>query len=65
MGRTPRGRQLTGCRRRLPLQKATSCDRAMHLSHAKVVFRDFLQSLFAVTCHSSRSAMQATAAGCG
>jgi hypothetical protein len=31
----------------------------MHLSHAEVGFRDFLQSLFAVTCHSSRSAMQA------
>ncbi len=59
MGRTPRQRQLTGCRRHLPLQKATSCSRAMHLSHAKVGFRDFLQSLFAVTCHSSQSAMQA------
>jgi hypothetical protein len=31
----------------------------MHLSHAEVGFRDFLQSLFAVTCHSSWSAMQA------
>jgi hypothetical protein len=31
----------------------------MHLSHAKVGFCDFLQSLFAVTCHYSRSAMQA------
>jgi hypothetical protein len=41
------------------MQKATYCDRAMHLSHAKVGFCDFLQSLFAVTCHSSRSAMQA------
>ena len=59
MGRTPRRRQLTGCRRRLPMRKATSCGRAMHLSHAEVGFRDFLQSLFAVTCHSSRSAMQA------
>ena len=44
MGRTPRHRQLTDC---------------MHLSHAKVGFCEFLQSLFAVTCHSSRSAMQA------
>jgi hypothetical protein len=31
----------------------------MHLSHAEVGFCEFLQSLFAVTCHSSRSAMQA------
>jgi len=31
----------------------------MHLSHAEVGFRDFIQSLFAVTCQSSRSAMQA------
>jgi hypothetical protein len=31
----------------------------MHLSHAEVDFRDFLQSLFAVTCHSSWLAMQA------
>jgi hypothetical protein len=30
----------------------------MHLSHAEVGFRDFLQSFFAVTCHSSWSAMQ-------
>jgi hypothetical protein len=41
------------------MQKVTSCSRGMHLSHAEVGFRDFLQSLFAVTCHSSRSAMQA------
>jgi hypothetical protein len=59
MGRTPRQRQLTGCRCRLPLQKATSCSHGMHLSHAEVGFCDFLKSLFAVTCHSSRSAMQA------
>ena len=59
MGRTPKRRQLTGCRRRLPLWKATSCSSAMHLSHAEVGFRDFLQSLFAVTCHSSWLAMQA------
>ncbi len=59
MGRTPRRRQLTGCRRRLPMRKGTSCSRGMHLSHAEVGFRDFLQSLFAVTCHSSWSAMQA------
>ena len=59
MGRIPRRRQLTGCRRRLPLQKVTSCSRGMHLSHAEVGFRDFIQSLFAVTCYSSRSAMQA------
>jgi hypothetical protein len=30
----------------------------MQLSHAEVGFCDFLQSLFAVTCHSSWSAMQ-------
>ena len=59
MGWTPRRRQLTGCRRRQPLRKATSCGRGMHLSHAEVGFRDFIQSLFAVTCYSSRSAMQA------
>jgi hypothetical protein len=59
MGQTPRQRQLTGCRRHLPLQKVTSCSRGMHLSHAGKGFRDFLQSLFAVTCHSSRSAIQA------
>ena len=59
MGRTPRRCQLTGCRRRLPLRKMTSCSRGMHLSHAKVDFCDFVQSLFAVTCHSSWSAMQA------
>ena len=59
MGRTLRRRQLTGCRRRQPLQKATSCNRGMHLSHTEVGFRDFIQSLFAVTCQSSRSAMQA------
>jgi hypothetical protein len=41
------------------MRKATCCDRAMHLSHAEVGFRDFLQSLFAVSCHSSWSAMQA------
>ena len=58
MGRTPRRRLLTGCRCRQPLRKVTSCSRGMHLSHAEVGFRDFLQSLFAVTCHSSRSAMQ-------
>ena len=58
MGRTPRQHQLTGCRRRLPLCSATSCSRSMHLSHAKVGFHDFLQSLFAVTCHSAWSAMQ-------
>ena len=59
MGRTPRRCQLTGCRRRQPLRKATSCNCGMHLSHAEVGFRDFIQSLFAVTCQSSRSAMQA------
>jgi hypothetical protein len=59
MGRTLWQRQLTGCRRRLPLRQATSCSRSVHLSHAKVGFCDFLQSLFAVTCHSSWSAMQA------
>ena len=59
MGRTPRQRQLTGCRRRLPMRKVTLCSCVMHLSHAKVGFCDFLQSLFAVTCHSSRLAMQA------
>ena len=48
----------TSCRRRLPLRKATSCSRAMHLSHAEVGFRNFLQCFFAVTCHSSWSAMQ-------
>ena len=31
----------------------------MHLSHAEVGFHYFLQSLFAVTCHSTRLAMQA------
>ncbi len=31
----------------------------MHLSHAKWGFGNFIQSLFAVTCYSSRSAMQA------
>jgi hypothetical protein len=51
MGRTPRQRQLTGCRCCLPMQKVTTCSCGMHLSHAKVGFRDFLQSLFAVTCH--------------
>ncbi len=59
MGRTPRRRQLTGCRCHLSMQKATSYGCAMHLSHAEVGFHVFLQSLFAVTCHSSRLAMQA------
>ena len=31
----------------------------MHLSYSEVGFRDFLQSLYAVTCHSTRLAMQA------
>ncbi len=59
MGWTLRQRQITGCRHRLPMQKVTSCSRGMRLSHAEVGFCDFLQSLFAVTCHSSQSAMQA------
>ena len=59
MGRTLRRCQLTGCRCRLPLQKVTSCSRGIHLSHAEVGFCDFLQSLFAVTCHSFWSVMQA------
>ena len=59
MGTIPRRRQLTGCRRRLPLQKVTSSSHSMHLSHAEVGFCDFLHCLFALTCHSSRSVMQA------
>jgi hypothetical protein len=59
MGWTPRRRKLTGCRRRLPLHQASSHSRSIHLSHAEVGFRDFLQSLFAVTCHSSWSLLQA------
>jgi hypothetical protein len=59
MGRTPRQHTLTGCRRRLPLHQASSHSRSIHLSHAKVGFCDLLQSLLAVTCHSSGSVLQA------
>jgi hypothetical protein len=34
MGRTPRQRQLTGCRRHLPLRQATSCSCSMYLTLA-------------------------------
>jgi hypothetical protein len=48
MGRTPRRHTLTGCRRRLPLRQASSHSRSIHLSHAKVGFCDFLQSLYLI-----------------
>jgi hypothetical protein len=59
MGKIPRRRVLTGCRRRLPLRQASSHSCSIHLSHAEVGFRELVQSLFAVTCFSARSAMHA------
>jgi hypothetical protein len=50
---------LKGCRCQLSLRQASSCSPTIHLSHAKVGFCHFLQNLFAVSCHSSQSAMQA------
>ena len=58
MGKIPRRHQLAGWTCRLPLSQASSCSCSMLLSHAEVGFCDFLQSLFAVTCHFTRSAMQ-------
>jgi hypothetical protein len=59
MGRTLRCHPLMGCRHHLPMHQASSCSHSIHLSHAEVGFCHFLQNLFAVTCHSSWSVMQA------
>ena len=57
MGKIPRQRQLTGCRRRLPLHQATSCSCSMHLTLATMGARALI-----LTTRATRGKMKTAAA---
>ena len=57
MGKILRRRQLTGCRRRLPLRQVTSCSRSIHLTLATMGERARI-----LVTHATRGKMKTVAA---
>ena len=58
MPKVAKRRQATGCIRRDAKHKKSSYSRAMHLSHAEVRFRNFLQTCMALHCKTALSALR-------
>ena len=59
MPKQPRRRLLTGCVRRAAKRTVNSYRRSMHLSHANVGFRSYLQGAIAISIRSAMSTMRA------